>query len=188
MTKRYPHKKILTIGLLVGSFLASSMMPLEGVLAQTKSSSQLIIDNIYKNKDLSHFKIEISDSPYSLSIRGEVSSEEKKHQILEIVKSVVGNKTIEDQITVNPDKFGHLNVSDTDIRKGIDKVLNEENLSRTNYNLKDGVVYVQGEFKTFREVDYIFSLMQNIPGVKKVVSEATVGSKPYMQDFKDFQK
>lgn len=188
MTKRYPHKKILTIGLLMGAFVAPSLMPLESLLAQAKSNSQQIIDNIYNNKELSHFKIEVSDSPYSLSIRGEVNSAEKKKQILEIVKSVVGNKAIDDQITVSPEKFGHLNVSDTEIRKGIDKVLKDENLSITNYSLKEGVVYVQGEFKTFREVDYIFSLMQNIPGVKKVVSEATVGSKPYMQDFKDFQK
>jgi len=183
MAKRYSYQIVLTILILVTGLF--QVYVAEG---QAKSLSQTILDKIYDDKDLSHFTIEVSDSVFSVTLRGEVATEKQKKEIIKIASEFIGERKIEDQILISKDKFGVIDVSDEQIKSNIRDILSQEKVTNTSYTVAEGLVTISGDFSTFREVDSLFSLVQTVAGVKRIISNATVNGKAYMQEFKQFKK
>jgi len=183
MSKRYSYQIVLTILILVTGLFQVYIA--EG---QTRSISQTILEKIYENKDLSHFSIEVSDSVFSVTLRGEVATEKQKEKIINIANEFIGERKIEDQILVSKGKFGVIEVSDEEIKNDIRNLLSQDKITNTSYTVAQGVVTISGDFSTFREVDSLFSVVQTVEGVRRINSNATVNGKAYMHDFKQFEK
>ncbi len=178
MTKRYSLQINLTI-----LFLVLALLPSTGLAEDSHSISEKIINAVTNDPKLSHFKLEVSDSPYSVIIRGEVPSENEKYKILAIAKEYTGNREIEDQISIKENQFRKIDASDSEITKNIESALSAEGISNKEISVEEGIVTVGGDFHSFKEVDHLFSIVQTIPGVKKINSKATVNAAPYMKEF-----
>jgi len=187
MSKRYPYQIVLTI-----IFLCVGLIQAPLLADSSKSISQDVLNEILENKEISHFSIEVSDSLYAVSVRGKVATDSQKQMIIDIAKKYAGSREIEDQITVTKDKFGSVDATDSEITNEIQLALRRENITGATFKVNQGVVAVGGDFKAFRDVDYLFSLIQTVPGVKTIDSRATVNSRPYMAEFtgrgKDFNE
>lgn len=182
MAKRYSYQIVLTILILV-----TGLFQVHLAQGQAKSISQSILDKIYEDKDLSHFSIEVSDSIFSVTLRGEVATEKQKEEIIKIASEFIGERKIEDQIQVRKDKFGIIEVSDEEIRTKIHDILSKENITNASYTVADGVVTITGDFISFRQVDSLYSVVQTVAGVKRINSNVTVNGKAYMKEFKQFE-
>jgi osmotically-inducible protein OsmY len=132
------------------------------------------------NERTSGLDIQIQASGGAVTLSGTVNSEEAKAAAAEIASKLARN--VNDQLQVAPEvKPNEPQVSDKDIQAALERIINQdEKISSLplSWNVRDGVVTLDGIVETNEELAYAVQVISKIPGVKSVKkSSVTVTGK-----------
>lgn len=151
--------------------------------AETASGEELasrIKLELAANERTSGLDIQVQASGSAVTLTGTVNSEEAKAAAAEVAGKLSGSVT--NQLQVAPEvKASEPQVSDKDIKAALEKLINsDEKISALplSWQVKEGVVTLDGIVETNEELAYAVQVISKIPGVKSVKkSSVTVTGK-----------
>jgi osmotically-inducible protein OsmY len=134
-------------------------------------------------KPLGNYELSLATSNGRVKILGKVNNLEMKNKALSFLKEE-GVTEVEDLIVIDSE-YGVEKFTDEEIKINLEDVVKEfdQNLNKVSkLEVKDGNVFLVGDFQSFRVVDELLAKMRTIKGVKDISTQILVQSKPYLSD------
>ena len=155
-----------------------------GVACSTRTNSPSYSDNVKKSleqADLKDVNVSEDRDKNTITLTGEVHSENAKQQAGEIAQSAAGGRIVANEISVQPvgaeseakniasnvDDGIENNYKAALISKGLDK-------EHIRFNAKNGVLTLKGRVKSPQQKQEAQQLAANIPNVQQVLNELQV--------------
>jgi hyperosmotically inducible protein len=141
-----------------------------------------VSDNIRNSLDQAGFKnvsVNQDRDKGVVTLGGNVTSENDKSQAESLAKSLAGAQVVANEIAVVPvgaEKDAKAVNSDLDegIEKNLDAALIQNNMHDVRYEVKSGVVTLNGEVNSQSKRDSATQVATDVPNVKQVVNDLQV--------------
>lgn len=118
----------------------------------------------------------------TLIISGKTARQDDKDLILKIAREVPGVQVVQDNIVVYP-SFGDAVYTDAEVTRNVKEALTRSNTPIPTFSVREGIVYLHGDFASFTQVDKTASVILSTEGVKDLKSDITVNGKDYLTSF-----
>lgn len=164
--------------------LAMALVLLVGVACSNRATSTSLSDNVKKSLEQAELKdVNVSEDKEknTITLTGEVHSENAKQQAGEIAQAAAGSRIVANEIRVAPvgaesqSKSIASNVDDA-IEKNYKAALISQGLDKEHirFNAKNGVLTLKGKVKSPSEKAQAQEIATNIPNVQQVLNELEV--------------
>jgi hyperosmotically inducible protein len=164
--------------------LAMVLMLLVGVACSNRANTTSLRDIVKKSLEQADLKdVDVSEdkAKNTITLAGEVHSENAKQQAGEIAQAAAGSRIVANEIRVAPvgaeSEARNIasNVDDA-IEKNYKAALVSQGLDKENirFNAKNGVLTLTGEVKSSQERAQAQEIATNIPNVQQVLNELEV--------------
>lgn len=162
-------------------FLNTAFLILSSVSALAETSTavnelQKIIDNL---SQLGNSKVEAGIKSGVVTLRGVVSSEAFKANLLSEVRQIEGVNSVVDELMVDP-AFGQKVYSDDEVLSSVKAVLSESPVTCSQLDVRNGVVSLSIDANSFEVIDVTLAKIRGVSGVKDISSKAMVKGQPYL--------
>ena len=164
--------------------LAMSLLLLVGVACSNRASTTSLRDNVKNSLEQAELKdVDVSEDKdkNTITLSGDVRSENAKQQAGEIAQAAAGNRIVVNEIRVEPvgaesqAKTIASNVDDA-IEQNYKAALASKGLDQEHirFNAKNGVLTLKGNVKSPQERQQAQEIASNIPNVQQVLNEIQV--------------
>jgi osmotically-inducible protein OsmY len=164
--------------------LAMSLLLLVGVACSNRASTTSLRDNVKNSLEQAELKdVDVSEDKdkNTITLSGDVRSENAKQQAGEIAQAAAGNRIVVNEIRVEPvgaesqAKTIASNVDDA-IEQNYKAALASKGLDKEHirFNAKSGVLTLKGNVKSPQERQQAQEIASNIPNVQQVLNEIQV--------------
>ena len=164
--------------------LAMSLLLLVGVACSNRASTTLLRDNVKNSLEQAELKdVDVSEDKdkNTITLSGDVRSENAKQQAGEIAQAAAGNRIVVNEIRVEPvgvESQAKTIASNADdaIEQNYKAALASKGLDQEHirFNAKNGVLTLKGNVKSPQERQQAQEIASNIPNVQQVLNEIQV--------------
>jgi len=164
--------------------LAMSLLLLVGVACSNRASTTSLRDNVKNSLEQAELKdVDVSEDKdkNTITLSGDVRSENAKQQAGEIAQAAAGNRIVVNEIRVEPvgvESQAKTIASNADdaIEQNYKAALASKGLDQEHirFNAKNGVLTLKGNVKSPQERQQAQEIASNIPNVQQVLNEIQV--------------
>ena len=164
--------------------VAMALVLLFGIACSDRANTTSMKDNVKKSleqADLRDVNVAEDKDKNTITLSGDVHSENAKQQAGEIAQAAAGSRIVANEVRVEPvgaesqAKSIASNVDDA-IEKNYKAALTSKGLdkARIRFNAKNGVLTLKGNVKSAQEREQAQEIATNIPNVQQVLNEIQV--------------